>query len=31
VHESRPEAAGKTINAFIVEKGKPLIHPVQKP
>ena len=31
VHESKPESAGKTINAFIVEKGKPLINPVQKP
>ena len=31
VHESKPESAGKTINAFIVEKGKPLINPFQKP
>ena len=31
VHESKPKSAGKTINAFIVEKGKPLINPVQKP
>jgi len=31
VHESKPDSPGKTINAFIVEKGKPLINPVQKP
>jgi hypothetical protein len=31
VHESKPESAGKTINAFIVERGKPLINPYQKP
>ena len=31
VHESKPESAGKTINGFIVEKGKPLINPFQKP
>ena len=29
--ESKPNSPGKTINAFIVEKGKPLINPVQKP
>jgi len=31
VHESKPESASKTINGFIVEKGKPLINPFQKP
>jgi quercetin dioxygenase-like cupin family protein len=30
VHESKPSSPGtKTINSFIVEKGKPLINPVK--
>ena len=31
VHESKPASAAKTINAFIVEIGKPLINPYKKP
>ena len=31
VHESRNAVQTKTMNAFIVEKDKPLIHPFKKP
>jgi quercetin dioxygenase-like cupin family protein len=31
VHESKPAPTAKTINAFVVEKGKPLINPFKKP